>query len=78
MVGCEAAEFLAEREHEAAIIEMKDVIGADVVPENRPFLFANFEKHHVALETGAKVSEFLPGRRILRTGRRYEGRAERL
>ena len=60
MVGCEAAEFLAEREHEAAIIEMKDVIGADVVPENRPFLFANFEKHHVALETGAKVSEFFP------------------
>ena len=60
MVGCEAAEFLAEREHEAAIIEMKDVIGADVVPENRPFLFAYFEKHHVALETGAKVSEFFP------------------
>ena len=60
MVGCEAAEFLAEREHEAAIIEMKDVIGADVVPENRPFLFANFEKHHVALATGAKVSEFFP------------------
>lgn len=58
MVGCEAAEFLAERGHEVAIIEMKDVIGADVVPENRPFLFANFEKHHVDLEAGAKVSRF--------------------
>lgn len=58
MVGCEAAEFLAERGHEVAIIEMKDVIGADVVPENKPFLFANFDKHHVDLRTGAKVSEF--------------------
>lgn len=37
---------------------MKDVIGADVVPENKPFLFANFDKHHVDLRPGAKVSEF--------------------
>lgn len=58
MVGCEAAEFLAERGHQVAIIEMKDVIGADVVPENKPFLFANFDKHHVDLRPGAKVSEF--------------------
>ena len=58
MVGCEAAEFLAERGHEVAIIEMKDTIGADVVPENKPFMFANFEKHHVDLRSGAKVGEF--------------------
>ena len=58
MVGCEAAEFLAERGHQVAVIEMKDVIGADVVPENKPFLFANFDKHHVDLRPGAKVSEF--------------------
>ncbi len=58
MVGCEAAEFLAERGHEVAIVEMKNEIGADVVPENKPFLFANFEKHHVDLRSGAKVSEF--------------------
>lgn len=58
MVGCEAAEFLAERGHQVAIIEMKDVIGADVVPENKPFLFSSFEKHHVDLRAGAKVSEF--------------------
>ncbi len=58
MVGCEAAEFLAERGHEVAIIEMKDTIGADVVPENKPFLFANFEKHNVDLRSGAKVGEF--------------------
>ena len=58
MVGCEAAEFLAERGHEVAIVEMKNEIGADVVPETKPYLFANFENHHVDLHPGAKVSEF--------------------
>lgn len=58
MVGCEAAEFLAERGHEVAIVEMKNEIGADVVPETKPYLFANFEAHHVDLRPGAKVSEF--------------------
>lgn len=58
MVGCEAADFLAERGHEVAIVEMKDEIGADVVPENKPFLFASFEDHHVDLRPGAKVKEF--------------------
>ena len=32
MVGCEAAEYLAERGHQVAIVEMKDVIAADVTP----------------------------------------------
>lgn len=36
MVGCEAAEFLAERGHEVSVIEMKDVIAADVTPREPP------------------------------------------
>ena len=60
MVGCEAAEYLAERGHEAAVIEMKDVIAADVTPENRRYMFANFEEHHVLLRPSAKVSQFYP------------------
>lgn len=36
MVGCEAAEFLAERGHEVSVIEMKDVIAADVTPAEPP------------------------------------------
>ena len=36
MVGCEAAEFLAERGHEVSIIEMKDVIAADVTYREPP------------------------------------------
>lgn len=60
MVGCEAAEYLAERGHEVGIIEMKDVIAADVVPENRRYMFENFERHHVVLRSGAKVGHFYP------------------
>ena len=43
MVGCESAENLSERGHEVAIIEMKDIIAADVTPENRRYMFENFE-----------------------------------
>lgn len=60
MVGCEAAEYLAEREHEVGIIEMKDVIAADVMPENRRVMFDTFERHHVTLRAGAKVGHFYP------------------
>lgn len=58
MVGCEAAEFLAERGHQVGVIEMKDVIAADVVPENRKFMFENFDRHGVTLRPGAKVGQF--------------------
>ncbi len=58
MVGCEAAEYLAERGHEVAIIEMKDVIAADVVPENRRYMFENFRRNNVQLQPGAKVGQF--------------------
>jgi NADPH-dependent 2,4-dienoyl-CoA reductase/sulfur reductase-like enzyme len=58
MVGCEAAEYLAERGHEVGIIEMKDVIAADVVPENRRYMFENFRRHDVLLRPGAKVGQF--------------------
>ena len=60
MVGCEAAEFLAERGHQVGIIEMKDVIAGDVVPENRKFMFDNFTRHGVELRPGAKVGQFYP------------------
>ena len=60
MVGCDAAEYLAEREHEVGIIEMKDVIAADVTPESRRYMFENFEEHHTVLQPGAKVCKFYP------------------
>ena len=58
MVGCEAAEYLAERGHQVAVIEMKDIIAADVTPENRRYMFENFEENHVLLRPSAKVTQF--------------------
>lgn len=58
MVGCEAAEFLAERGHEVSVIEMKDVIAADVTPESRRYMFETFREHNVGLYPGAKVGQF--------------------
>lgn len=58
MVGCEAAEFLCERDHEVAVIEMKDTIAGDVSKENRVFIFQDFDRHGVQLVPGAKVGEF--------------------
>ena len=58
MVGCEAAEFLAERGHEVSVIEMKDVIAADVTPESRRYMFEAFCEHNVGLYPGAKVGQF--------------------
>ena len=58
MVGCEAAEYLAERGHEVAVIEMKDVIAEDVTKENRRYMFENFEEHKVLLRPGARVGQF--------------------
>ena len=58
MVGCEAAVYLAERGHQVAVIEMKDVIAADVTPENRRYMFENFEENHVLLRPGTKVTQF--------------------
>ena len=58
MVGCEAAEFLTERGHEVSVIEMKDVIAADVTPESRRYMFEAFREHNVGLYPGAKVGQF--------------------
>ena len=58
MVGCEAAEFLDERGHEVSVIEMKDVIAADVTPESRRYMFEAFREHNVGLYPGAKVGQF--------------------
>ena len=35
MIGCEAAEFLGERGHRVAVVEMREDIAADVRPEHR-------------------------------------------
>ncbi len=58
MVGCEVADFLGELGHEVTIIELRDTLGADVIPEQRIFLMKAFEQYHIKGITGAKVASF--------------------
>lgn len=58
MVGAEAAEHLAERGHLCDIVEMKPVVGEDIMPEPRKYIMASLEHHKVGQITNAKVSEF--------------------
>ncbi len=58
MVGAEAAEHLAERGHQCDIVEMKPVVGEDIMPEPRKYIMASLEHHKVGQITNAKVSEF--------------------
>ncbi len=58
MVGAEAAEHLAERGHDCDIVEMKPVVGEDIMPEPRKYIMASLEQHRVGQFTNARVSEF--------------------
>ena len=58
MVGAEAAEHLAERGHQCDIVEMKPVVGEDIMPEPRKYIMASLEHHKVGQITNAKVSKF--------------------
>jgi len=58
LVGCETADFLAELGHAVTIIEWKEVIGMDMVPEQRKHLIADLTQYHTEVITGAKVTHF--------------------
>ncbi len=58
MVGCECVEFLTEREHIVDMVEMKPVIGEDIVPEARKYIMANLDKHKVTQRVNARVKQF--------------------
>ena len=58
MVGCECVEFLTEREHIVDMVEMKPVIGEDIVPEARKYIMASLEKHKVTQRVNARVKQF--------------------
>lgn len=60
MIGCEAAEFLGERGHRVAVVEMREDIAADVRPEHRRCLLKNLRESQVLVRTGARVERFYP------------------
>ena len=59
MVGCELADYLAERGHDVTVLEMRDALGADVIVEHRKLLMRNFSEHGVKGITGAAVTRFV-------------------
>jgi len=58
MVGCETAAFLGERNHDVAVIEFRDTVGADVIAEHRKYLMKDFEEYKIQEITSAKVCKF--------------------
>lgn len=58
MVGCEVADFLGELGHQVSIIELRQELGADVIPEHRKFLMKALKEYQVEGITGAKVTGF--------------------
>ncbi|MEW6227218.1 MAG: FAD-dependent oxidoreductase [Bacillota bacterium] len=56
LVGCETAEFLAEKGHDVTIVEMLPRIGWDIGPLVGALLFDRLAKYGVKTVTGAKTT----------------------
>jgi 2,4-dienoyl-CoA reductase-like NADH-dependent reductase (Old Yellow Enzyme family)/thioredoxin reductase len=67
MVGCETAEFLAERGHEVTIASQSDMIGKDLEQTVRRYLLKRLEKYGVKMLTNAKTMEIKTDQVILGT-----------
>jgi 2,4-dienoyl-CoA reductase (NADPH2) len=59
LVGCEVAEWLAERGHEVVILEMLPRIGSDFGQTTRWLVLQRLRKAGVRMETGARVTRIL-------------------
>jgi 2,4-dienoyl-CoA reductase (NADPH2) len=69
MVGCETAEFLAQRGKKVTIIEMLARIGSDIGTTHRWVMIANLKKAGIRMETKAKAVEITnKGVRVSRDG----------
>lgn len=58
LVGCEVAEFIAERNSSATIIEMQDGIAKDAESTVREFMLERLEKYKIKSYTDSRVLEF--------------------
>lgn len=69
MVGCETAEFLAERGKNVTIVEMLKRVGNDIGPATRRGTLVRLEKSKVRIETNVKAEEITDkGLRGIRDG----------
>ena len=60
LVGAETAELLAERGCQVTVVEMLEEIAKEESRTVKPVLFESFEKYHVQLLTGTKVTAITP------------------
>ena len=58
-VGCEVAEFLAQRKQDVTIIEMLEDIAPDMGPENRRWTLLRLNSKGVKVLTNTKLTEIL-------------------
>lgn len=56
-VGCEAAEFLAQKGNAVTVVEMLPIVASDMEPTNRRGLLDSLEDHKVKLHTDLEVKE---------------------
>ncbi len=57
LVGCECAAFLAGRDHDVTIVELRDALAPDMEKHGRFFLLEELKAHHVTVMTGHSLAE---------------------
>jgi NADPH-dependent 2,4-dienoyl-CoA reductase/sulfur reductase-like enzyme len=57
LIGCETAEFLAERYKDIIILEMLESIGSDIGPTLRPHILERLKAADIQIEVGVKIIE---------------------
>ncbi len=56
LVGCETADYLAERGFNVSVVEAKDQIAGDIIGEQRIYLMKSFEENNVKTYTNEPVA----------------------
>lgn len=57
LVGCETADYLAERGFDVSVVEAKGEIAGDIIGEHRIYLMKSFEENHVKTYVNEPVAE---------------------
>ena len=58
-VGCETADYLGEQRRNVTVVEMLDVIGADVAMQTLPLMMKRFQEYKIEVIAGTKVLSVL-------------------
>lgn len=72
LVGCETADFLAQRNFEVTLVEAKEDIALDIIAEQKIFLLESFQKNHVQIFVNSKVRKIVEDGVIIERFQREE------